>query len=324
MAVAVKRPNKIRKLLGYTSFYLTSFIKTLFGKYDVVYIHYPSYSAIAVLLAHRLRRRKLIVNVHGSDVLPLNDNQRRLEKNTRKAISMADKVVVPSIYFKQVVHEKYTFPLERIEVYPSGGIDSHVFFQYQEKDIIRVRKELGLDKKKFTVGFISRLYKEKGWKTFVNAIEKLKEYSDQMQFLVVGSGPDEDQLSKLIEDKQLGGMVYRFPAQPQERLADFYNILDIFAFPTAAAESLGLVAIEAMGCGVPVIASDFAAPKYYIKDGFNGYKFELKNSDDLAAKIEHVFKTRDTIDDLKEGALSTAEAYNSTNCCKTLRRILDY
>jgi len=323
LSVANKRTNKASKAIGYFVFYISSFFKTLLGRYDIVYIHYPSYSSIAALLANKFKHRTLFVNVHGSDALPINGRQKWLEKNTRKAITIADKVIVPSTFFKQVVSEKYALPLEKMFVYPSGGVDSKLFFPYQEKEIETIRKKIGLDEEKFTVGFISRLYRAKGWDTFVSAVEKLKKYSNEMQFLIVGSGPDEEQLSKLIEDRQLKDMILRYPAQSQDKLVEYYNILDLFVFPTAAAESLGLVAVEAMACGVPVIASDFAAPKYYIQDGFNGYKFKLNDSADLARKIEQVYRTKNEIKELKRGALLTAEEYSTANCCKILHEILD-
>lgn len=70
----------------------------------------------------------------------------------------------------------------------------------------------------------------------------------------------------------------RFDLLPQEELVSIYNVSDAFIFPTRReGESLGLVAIEAMACGTPVIASDFAAPKYYVQEDVILISFSLMN-----------------------------------------------
>ncbi|MBQ8117277.1 MAG: glycosyltransferase family 4 protein [Lachnospiraceae bacterium] len=322
--VMYKQTNLIRKVLGYISFYFNSFFRTLLGNYDVIYIHYPSYSALAVLLANGFRKKSLYINVHGSDVFPTNKKQEKLEKNTRKAINQADKVIVPSEYFRRAVTEKYMYPREKIYVYPSGGVDFSVFHPFDNETIQSSRKKAGLDSNKITVGYISRLYRLKGWDTFVNAVEKLTDYYDKVQFIIVGSGPDEDDLVKMLEEKQLTNVVHRFPAQPQRELANYYNMLDVFVFAAAAAaESLGLVALEAMACGVPVFASDYAAPKYYVENGKNGYKFPLGDYEQLAVLIEKYINSSDQDRGLlKIGALSVAEQYNSEASEKILKGLM--
>lgn len=255
--------------------------------------------------------------MHGSDVFPTNEKQRKLEINTRKAIRKADKVVVPSEYFKRVVIDKYKYPEGQIRVYPSGGVDLSVFYPFDVEKIKSLRIKMGLDPNKITVGYISRLYRLKGWDTFVNAVEKLSNYYGRVQFVMVGSGPDEDELNNTLAEKHLENVIHRFPAQPQEELANYYNVLDVFVFAAAAAESLGLVAIEAMACGVPVIASDYAAPKYYVEDGKNGYKFTLCDDKALADRIVHILNDQKELKILESGAIQTAEKYG-TECIKSI------
>jgi len=106
-------------------------------------------------------------------------------------------------------------------------------------------------------------------------------------------------------------------------LADMYNCFDIFVFPTEReGESLGLVAIEAMTCGTPVIASDFAAPKYYIRNGINGYKFEKGNVTALVKCLLH-YSTIDktTVELLKKNAIETSKYYYTENILENLQQI---
>ena len=111
--------------------------------------------------------------------------------------------------------------------------------------------------------------------------------------------------------------------QPQTKLPDYLNQMDVFVFPTQLAESLGLVAVEAMACGCPVLASDFAAPGDYVKDGINGYKFPVGDSDTLAMLLE---KMRTLSENertaLKEGALATAQQFATNKVTEALKKIL--
>lgn len=321
--VMYKQTNTIKKMLSYAFFYFSSFFRTLFSNYDAIYVHYPSYSSLAVLIANKWKKKPLYVNVHGSDVFPTNKKQEGLEINTRRAINQAYRVVVPSEYFKSVIVDKYQYPKKRIQVYPSGGVDSKVFYPYSIEKITCLKKEAGLDPDKVTIGYISRLYKLKGWDTFINAVEKLSNYYDKVQFIMVGSGPDEQEIDRILSEKKLTNVVHRFPAQPQEKLADYYNMLDIFVFAAAAAESLGLVAIEAMACGAPVFASDYAAPKYYVEDGENGYKFPLGNFEKLSSLIESFISLSDEEKEhVKLGAIKTAKMYNTDASKKVLRELM--
>ena len=109
----------------------------------------------------------------------------------------------------------------------------------------------------------------------------------------------------------------------QKELANIYNILDLFIFPTErASESLGLVAIEAMACGCPVIASDYAAPKYYIENDYNGYKFEKGNYEELATFIMNTLSDESKLDKLSNGALATAKEFSRSKILNKLKVII--
>ena len=111
---------------------------------------------------------------------------------------------------------------------------------------------------------------------------------------------------------------------PQPKLAQIYRDIDVFVFPTErAGESLGLVAVEAMACGCPVIASDFAAPADYVIDNVNGYKFPLGDSNALAQALD-TFRTlpEESRAQLRQGALDTARQYTQQQVTEALKKIL--
>lgn len=325
LAVMRSSEGKIAKAFRYLLFYLTSFLKALFGRYEITYIHYLSFSAPAVLLARRIRRFRIFANVHGSDVLPVSSSQQKMHKFTERTLACSEKVIVPSEYFSTVVQKKYGVDASNIFIYPSGGIDSKVFHPYPVSRVEELKKELGLDCDLMTVCFVGRITEGKGWDTYLEAIAELFSHGRRLNVLLVGSGNQDDRCAALMKNLGLdGGAVLRMGLQTQERLSELYNIADVFVFPgRRKSESLGLVAIEAMACGTPVIASDYAAAKYYIKNGINGLKVPPGDSKALAEAIEVLVSNPNSLRLLSEGAIEEAERYSTRNTASVLSEILN-
>ncbi len=324
LSVLHKQVNIIKKVLSYIIFYLNTIYKLIFTSYDLIYIHYPSYSSIPVLFVSKLIKKPIYTNVHGTDVLPINRGQMKHEPNTAKALKISDKVIVPSAFFKEVVIEKYKYPTDNIIIYPSGGVNSKLFYEYNWGIRDQIKNNLLLYGNKKIVGFVSRLNKEKGWDLYLSVAAKVTQKRDDILFVLVGSGQDDREVDILIKKLNLEKNFIKFPGQPHSDLPKFYNCFDVFVFPTRAAESLGLVAIEAMACGTPIIASNYGAPRFYVKDGYNGFKFEVNNVDDLQAKLEYILDSDSKLYiELREGAKATASAYSDTNALKILRGIFN-
>lgn len=311
LAVMHKAGGKLQKLLGYVGFYLKSFLCSLLGRYDAVYVHYASHSSPGVLLARKFRKFAIFTNCHGSDVIPENPGQEKMQRNTRRILSLSEKIIVPSEYFKRVVAEKYGLPGEKLHVCASGGINTEVFFP------------ANTDRERpFTMGFVGRLSYGKGWQTFLQACAKLPDRD--FHLVMVGDGPEKGQMLQTLDELGLRGCIELHGLLPQKELARIYNEIDVFVFPTERqGESLGLVAVEAMACGTPVIASDYAAPAYYVADGENGYKFPVGDAAALAQALQKLRALpTEKRDALREGALKTAQKYTRESVTQVLGKIL--
>ncbi|SCN23728.1 2-deoxystreptamine N-acetyl-D-glucosaminyltransferase [Clostridium sp. N3C] len=321
-SVLTKSNNKLKKLIKYSLFYIKTLIKIFINKYDIVYIHYASHSGAPVIFANKFKKFDIYTNVHGSDVVPENNKQEKFQKYTRKLMSISKKIIVPSEYFKDYVCRKYSVSDLKVEVYPSAGVDTEVFYPYDNDKKILTRSQLGLSNQYKYVGFVGRISTGKGWDTFIKAINIVSKENKDLMFVIVGSGPEEEKMNSLISNYNIEDRIIRFGLLPQEKLADVYNSIDVFVFPTEReGESLGLVAIEAMACGTPVIASDFAAPRYYIKDNYNGFKFEKGNFRELADVILK-WNSISNSTELTKGALKSAISYSRDNILNNLKKIL--
>lgn len=285
--VVTKEKNKFFKILAYIKFYFYSFIKSLFGKYDFIYVHYLSHSSFGIIIAKLIKPSiKIIANAHGSDIVPENRKQELFSGITKQILKSSYKVIVPSNYYKNLVNKKFNTNLEKIYVFPSGGVDNNIFKPLDNKS--QLKESLGLDKAFSYIGFIGRLEYKKGWDVLLDAINILKSKEELInyKFIFVGNGKEQRTFEEKIKEYNLESKIIHYNFLEHKKLKDLYNCLDLFCFPTMReGESLGLVGIEALACGITVIASNFAGPKDYVFNGENGYLFEKGNSIELSNKI---------------------------------------
>ena len=104
--------------------------------------------------------------------------------------------------------------------------------------------------------------------------------------IIIGEGPDRKNLKKMIEDFDLEKSVYLLGYQ---KFPDpFYHEMDVFVMPSLF-EGFGLVAVEAMHFGLPIIATNVDSLPEIIKDGVTGYLCPAENAKSLSAVMEKVF-----------------------------------
>ena len=320
--------NRLEKIGNYLKFYAGVTLRLLFGNYDTVYVHYASHSSIPVLLAAHLRKLKIITNVHGSDVIPENQKQEKMQKYTEAILKKSAQVVVPSEYFKQIVCHKYHVEESKVSIYPSGGVDPKLFHPVDPEDCVETAGQLpGRKEDRPLFGMVGRISAGKGWDTFVRAIQILEDRGAQADYVIVGDGVESPRLEQMTDDCGLEKRIIRLGLLPQSKLPEVYSLLDYFVFPTKReGESLGLVALEAMACGTPVISSDYAAPAYYIQQGENGFKFPVDDAQALAECMEKsisVWRERTAYEKMVEHAIHTASAYEPEKLREKLVEIMN-
>ena len=314
------------KAYNFLLYYLNVFFKIIRNNYDIVYVHYASHSAIPILMAKKIKKFKLFTNCHGSDVVPENKLQEFYQRNVVKILNNSYCIIVPSEYFKQLVSKKYNIEKNKIEIFPSAGVDLSIFHPFSNSIKEEIRESLGLHADFQYIGFVGRLIPSKKWNLFIDLAANLVNVQGKrnVRFIVVGSGPDKEKLESMIKKMNLCEYFMVMPFQTQMNLSKIYNMFDVFTFPSFRdGESLGLVAIEAMACGVPVVATDHAAPKYYIQNGINGYKFIPDDVDSLSKNVALILENKELKERMRKGALETACNYSHDKILGMLKNILE-
>jgi D-inositol-3-phosphate glycosyltransferase len=120
----------------------------------------------------------------------------------------------------------------------------------------------------------------------------------------------------------LGDLVTFLGAKDQDTLVYYYSAAEMVVMPSHY-ESFGMVALEAMACGAPVIASDVGGLSFSIEDGFNGYLVPGRNPQALAKKIILILKHRVLRDQLSEQAHRWVERYSWVNIAEEILEVFE-
>ncbi|MGK5444566.1 glycosyltransferase family 4 protein [Micromonospora sp. URMC 105] len=155
---------------------------------------------------------------------------------------------VHSEAFRQVLLTKFRIPEEKVAlIYP--GVDT-TFFTPQNRAVAREALDLPADA--FIVGSLRRLVPRMGLDVLLRAAAD----HPNVFVAIAGDGPERSRLSDLARELGMSHRVRLLGRLDQDMLPHFYSALDCSIIPSRALEGFGLVALEALSCGTPVIASD--------------------------------------------------------------------
>lgn len=321
--VMQKETNKRKKMINYLLYYIKILTSIFSQNYDYIYVHYASHNALPILFSRFfIRDMKVVANVHGSDIVPVTKVQQKLQGLVKKLLAISEKIIVPSPFFKNKVTEKYSLSQDKVFIYPSGGVNKDVFRPIEEKHA--VYSALDLDPAYKYIGYVGRIDYKKGWDTLLQAVNLLSDEGNlhDKKVILVGNGSEYPALQKKITDLNMSEHIILYPFLPQEKLGLLYNVFEIFCFPTQLEESLGLVGLEAMACGTPVIGSSIGGLKDYLKHNQNGLLFNPGESEDLKEKINLYFSySKDKIREMSDLSIATAEEYTPEKTMEDLLTI---
>jgi len=223
-------------------FYLS--LKKLIHESDIIHHHYPFPTMEIALLRNRnlIKNKKLIITWHA------NIQQSRWKAISRfydpianKLLKMASCIVVSS---PQLIDNSFLLKtyIDKVKVIPLSYDSKFVNINQQPRTIDpdAVKRIL----------FVGKLREYKGVKYLIEAVKGL----DKIELIIVGSGEQEAELKKQVEDNNMKSQVQFVKNADDTQLRDLYQICDLFVLPSInEAEAFGVVQLEAMANGLPVI-----------------------------------------------------------------------
>jgi glycosyltransferase involved in cell wall biosynthesis len=180
------------------------------------------------------------------------------------------------------------FPESKVAVI-HNGVDTDVF-RPDVASRISVRKELGLPVTANLVGIVAALRPEKNHEHFVQVAHQIALRNSAAYFLIIGDGPERVHLERQINQLSLQNRVFMLGSRSD--IARLVTSLDVFAL-TSFNEACPVSILEAMSCGIPVVATRVGSVSESVLDDWNGFTVEPDDTDTMVRKISSLLDSSD-------------------------------
>jgi len=272
-------------------------------RFDLIYCRaFPYLPCFAIKVAGLFQPLKFLIAWDESRGLKAWINQAGPIIGTATAMleritaSLIDRNIAVSEYTAKRMVRFLGFRKENINVIPCG-VDVPVF--HPNKDII----------KENTILYVGRVVRHKRVDLLVEAFSSISKEFESYSLKIIGSGSELKNLNKLIRDRKLEDRVTLLDSMPSAQLIKEFQKASVFVLPSEQ-EGFGMVMIEAMASGTPVIALDssFSAASTLIKDNVNGMLFYSNNQ--LVGCLRKILRDPEFYSFLVQGGYSTAVEYD--------------
>jgi glycosyltransferase involved in cell wall biosynthesis len=173
-----------------------------------------------------------------------------------KVYARAEHVITLSHYMKRVLMETFAFPQERISVIP-GGVNIDQFKPCLSRDEARRRLELPLDRPVLLT--VRRLEQRMGLHNLIAAMREVIRTHPDVFLLIAGKGTIQNDLDQHIRSEKLAANVRMVGAVSDQTLPLLYGAVDFSLVPTTAYEGFGLILVESLAAGTPVLGTPVGA-----------------------------------------------------------------
>jgi glycosyltransferase involved in cell wall biosynthesis len=301
------------------------------GEYDVVCVVDYRGVAIAAVLARSLTGRRVLIQGQTTGVLSgriggSGDSEplltRTIKWPLRLIYARADAIACISRVLQQ---EALAFGIaaDRVHLLPNA-IDRARFSPAAPAARERRRQDLGLSAADVVCVYVGRLSREKGILELVEAWNRLQPVHATLLVAgpdMPGSPWDAGPAARRLVDRHGLGASVRFLG-PTTDVASLLQLADIAVQPSHF-EALGLSAIEALACGVPVVASAVGGLPDFIRDGDNGRLVPVQDVDALAGALKDLITHRDVREAMAARARPSVADYDEQVVFARMQRLLD-
>lgn len=312
---------------------------------DIVHSHHPFFMGDFALRLSRQYHRPLVFTYHIMvekyvHYLPIHNEgaKRFVIEIAAGYANLADQVIVPSQSVRDILLGRGV--VSPIAVIPTG-VDRERFSNGREVPPPRpevpcgegtygcgrngadFRQRNGIPPEAFVIGHVGRLAPEKNLDFLVNCLIEFLKKEVNARVLMVGEGPSQEMIKAAFARSGLGERLHLTGFLYKEDLVDAYFSMDIFAFASLS-ETQGVVLLEAMAAGVPVVTVDAPGVREVVKDHFNGRligDLDQRKFVDALAGIARC--APEELRALKQHARETVKDYSMSSCAQHMLKIYE-
>jgi D-inositol-3-phosphate glycosyltransferase len=331
--VANLKPDEIHPYLSLFTARLIAFSTRQNIKYDMIYSHYwlsgwvaqklkESWGTPFVQMFHTLGHMKQRILSH-ENIMP----DQRIRTET-EAMEWADRIIAATPAEHSQLVWLYRANRRKIEIVPPG-VNTSRFYPIAQAE---AKVQIGCDPNQKILLFVGRIEPLKAVDTVLHALDVLKQRDESLLkeicFAVVGGDPNDKSDSEMMRLQQMAqelGLVDRvhfLGAKDQSELPLFYAAATAVIMASDY-ESFGMVALEAMATGTPVIASQVGGLAFLVQDQETGYLVPVREPQAMASCIEALVRDRQKCQEMGYQAYQLAQEYAWSNIADRLVAIFD-
>jgi 1,2-diacylglycerol 3-alpha-glucosyltransferase len=290
-------------------------------KLDVIHTHHPVLLGQAAAAKAQELDLPLIFTFHTqyreySHYVPFpQETVQKFVKETvfnwlREFMVKCQHIIVPSQSMLDILIEDYGLE-DRYTIIPTG-IDLRPF---NEADGELVRAEQGWENDRIMIS-VGRLASEKNWRTLIESIALAIRSGTALRLVILGEGPERNNLEHLSSTLGIADQVDFLGEVPFNRIPAFLKAADLFGFASTT-ETQGLVTMEALAAGLPVIAVDASGTRDVVENNLQGFLVE-NDPQALANAIQELLGSPELIDKFHAQALQRIRSFNISTLTKCL------
>jgi D-inositol-3-phosphate glycosyltransferase len=292
-------------------------------RYDLIHSHYWMSGLAAETLSDAWGGTPIVQMFHTlgemKNRVARSDEERegayRLE-GERRVLARADRVIAATPAEQAQLEWLYKAQARKITVIPPGVDTSHFY----PIPVDEARQFIGLAPTDRMILFVGRIEPLKGLDTLIRGVGclRLKDLPEPVHLAVIGGEPDAApekmsaemaRIQKMCDDLCMGKMVAFLGKRDQNTLPYYYSAAEVLVMPSHY-ESFGMVALEAMACGTPVIASQVGGLAFLVQDGITGYTVPSEDDDALCEKLTDLLGNEALRSQLGRQAAEYAQKYD--------------
>jgi D-inositol-3-phosphate glycosyltransferase len=303
--------------------------------YDLVHSHYwmsglaaldlrQDWQVPVVQMFHTLGLMKNRVAQSSEEM----EGEYRIE-GERKVLAHADRIIAATLAEKAQLQWLYNAETSKITIIPPG-VDISRFYPIPSDE---AKEFIGIPPQDRMVLYVGRIEPLKGLDVLLEAMGRYcrKEKADpaHLHLAIIGGEPDASpekmteemaRLQALRESYGLGDIVTFLGKRGQNTLPYYYSAAEVVIVPSHY-ESFGMVALEAMACGTPVVASQVGGLAFLIQDGVTGYTVPVGDPEALCTHVSDLLNDHDLRRRMGEKAAETAHQYAWENIARQMQKL---
>lgn len=304
-----RSPFKGENLIAYEE------LKRVIDNYDIVHTHTPIASFLTRMACRRKPKVKVVYTAHGFHFFKGAPMENWIIYYTAERFASRYTDLLITINKEDYKRASNSFQAKQVEYIPGIGLNLEKFkaisIDKEEK-----LKDLGIFKDDFVVLSAGELNDNKNHKTVIKSLAKLED--DSIKYLICGEGLLKDDLENLIDELNLSDNVKLLGERKD--LPEIYNVCDALVLPSKR-EGLGMVSLEAMASGLPIITSNVHGIVDYSIDGVTGFTCDPTDVDCFSRAIKKLKDNPDLRTTMGENNRASVDKFELKNVVSQMESI---